>query len=432
MTETRNEPVEVPASADAPGRFERMKVEVVSGGTQRDTDPEAPEPMTMFLGIAAWIGLFVVLALVSPWTLVFVVGLVLSVILHEFGHFWTARRSGMKVTQFFVGFGPRVWSFHHNGVEYGLRALPLGGFVKIIGMTNMDEVAEEDEAVTYRQASYPKRMWVITAGSVMHMILAVGLITSVYAVWGQVRESGRVTIREVVADSPAQAAGFEGGDIVLSVDGTAVADRDAFTTILAAAQPGSTHEFVVQRDGSELSLSATLVQHPDVTDKVQGFLGVRSSSEERLPTGNVVDAFKDGTQDLFVGMGQAVVGVSKVINPVNVWGHLVGTNDDITSRPGTVVGAAKLSDDVGKYDGWAGMLGFLALVNLSIGVFNMFPLLPLDGGHAAIATYERLRSRKGRRYYADVAKLMPVAAICIMLLAFMFLTGLYLDTAGGG
>ena len=422
MTETRTEPT----------RFDRMKVEVVSGGTQREGDPEQPEPMTMVLGIAAWIGLFVVLAMVSPWTLVFVVGLVLSVILHEFGHFWTARRSGMKVTQFFVGFGPRVWSFHRNGIEYGLRALPLGGFVKIVGMTNMDEVDPADEDVTYRQGSYPKRMWVITAGSVMHLLLAVILITSVYAVWGQVRESGRVTIGEVVVDSPAADAGFEGGDIVLSVDGTAVADRDAFTELIGAAEPGTTHEFTVLRDGTELALSATLVQHPDVTDKVQGFLGVRSSSEERLPLNSVVEAFGEGTQDLFVGMGQAVVGVAKVINPVNVWGHLVGTNTDVTSRPGTVVGAAKLSDDVGRYDGWAGMLGFLALVNLSIGVFNMFPLLPLDGGHAAIATYERLRSRKGRRYYADVAKLMPVAAVCIMLLAFMFLTGLYLDTAGGG
>jgi membrane-associated protease RseP (regulator of RpoE activity) len=121
--------------------------------------------------------------------------------------------------------------------------------------------------------------------------------------------------------------------------------------------------------------------------------------------------------------------VVKVINPINVFGHLTGTNTDETSRPGTLVGAARLSDLFGRLDGWAGILTLLAIVNISVGVFNMFPLLPLDGGHAAIATYERLRSRRGRRYVADVTKMMPVVTATVVLLAFMFLTGLYLDIA---
>jgi len=140
-------------------------------------------------------------------------------------------------------------------------------------------------------------------------------------------------------------------------------------------------------------------------------------------------ALWEGPKDLVVGVGDTTVAIAKVINPVTVWGHLVGTNDDVMTRPGTIVGATSISSDVGDQDGWAGMLLFLAGVNLAVGVFNMFPLLPLDGGHAAIATYERLRSRKGKRYYADINKLMPVAAVCVALLAFMFLTGLYLDIA---
>jgi membrane-associated protease RseP (regulator of RpoE activity) len=136
-----------------------------------------------------------------------------------------------------------------------------------------------------------------------------------------------------------------------------------------------------------------------------------------------------GSRDLLTGVGQATVGVVKVINPVNVFGHLTGTNTDETSRPGTLIGAGKLSDDFGRYDGWAGLLTLLAIVNISVGVFNMFPLLPLDGGHAAIATYERLRSRRGVRYRADVSKMMPVVTATVVLLAFMFLTGLYLDIA---
>ena len=106
----------------------------------------------------------------------------------------------------------------------------------------------------------------------------------------------------------------------------------------------------------------------------------------------------------------------------------MGTNDDVTSRPSTIVGATQMSGDIGKYDGWAGVLSFIATINVSVGVVNLFPLLPLDGGHAAIATYERIRSRKGRRHFADINKLMPVAVMCLALIAFMFLTGLYLET----
>ena len=127
-------------------KFGRLANEVVSGGTQRPADPSASLGAAIGGGIA-WTALLVYLAFVSPWMLVFVIGLAVSIMLHELGHFWTARRSGMKATQFFLGFGPRVWSIHRNGVEYGLRAIPLGGFVKIVGMTNLDEVAERTAAL---------------------------------------------------------------------------------------------------------------------------------------------------------------------------------------------------------------------------------------------------------------------------------------------
>lgn len=421
-----------PDQATAPGRpsrFDRVKVEVVSGGTQAAVAPEQASRSTMIIGTGAWIALFIVLGIVSPWMVVFVLGLAISIMLHELGHFWTARKSGMKATQFFLGFGPRVWSTHRNGVEYGVRAIPLGGFVKIIGMTNVDEVAAEDEAVTYRQGSYARRMWVITAGSVMHMIIAVVLIVIVYGVWGQNREVGVVRLGAVVEGSPAAQAGLRVDDIIVTVDGTEVTRADEWRKQLAAAVPGSTMELGIIRDGEPMELVATLIQNPDF-EVARGYLGVSPYSSDRVQL-PVTEALTEGPKDLVTGVGQAITGVAKVINPVNVWGHLTGTNNDVTSRPGTIVGATKISDDVGEFDGWAGMLSLLAGLNVSVGVFNMFPLLPLDGGHAAIATYERVRSRRGKRYYADVNKLMPVAAACIMLLAFMFLTGLYLDIAKG-
>lgn len=413
-----------------PSRFDRMKVEVVSGGTQAPEEVPKATLQTTLLGALAWLTLFVLLFISSPWRLVFVVGLLISVMLHELGHYWTARKSGMKVTQYFIGFGPRLWSVTRDGVEYGVRAYPLGGFVKIIGMTNVDEVAPEDEPYTYRQGTYARRMWVITAGSVMHGIIALALVIGVYATAGQLGQSGKVSINAITADSPAQLAGMQAGDVLLSVDNTPVTkEADVADALTIGHKPGDQVELSILRDGQTLTLQATLAQNTNAPEGVvKAFLGIQYSSVSLVPM-SLGSAVVEGPKDLAVGIGQATVAIAKVINPVNVYGHLVGTNNDPATRPGTIVGATSVSSDVGDFDGWAGMLVFLANINLVLGVINMFPLLPLDGGHAAIATYERLRSRKGRRYYADVNKLMPVAAVCLALLAFMFLTGLYLDVA---
>ncbi len=411
-------------------RFDRMKVEVVSGGTQAPEEVPKATLQTTLLGALAWVALFVLLFISSPWRLVFVIGLLISVMLHELGHYWTARKSGMKVTQYFIGFGPRLWSVTRGGVEYGVRAYPLGGFVKIIGMTNVDEVAPEDEPYTYRQGTYARRMWVITAGSVMHAIIALALVIGVYATAGQLGQSGKVTINAITTESPAELAGMRAGDVLLSVDGASVTkEADVADALTIGHKPGDQVELSILRDGQPLILQATLAQNTNAPEGVvKAFLGIQYSSVSLVPM-SLGSAIVEGPKDLAVGIGQATVAIAKVINPVNVYGHLVGTNNDPATRPGTIVGATSVSSDVGKFDGWAGMLVFLANINLVLGVINMFPLLPLDGGHAAIATYERVRSRQGRRYYADVNKLMPVAAVCLALLAFMFLTGLYLDIA---
>lgn len=413
-------------------RYDRFRSEMAAGGSVTENAPEEkPTPVAMVLGLGAWAALFVVLGFVNPWILAFVVGVLVSVLLHEVGHFWTARRSGMRVTQFFMGFGPRVWSTHRNGVEYGLRAIPLGAFVRIIGMNSLDEVAPEDEASTYRQASFPRRLLVITAGSLMHLVIAIVTIVSVYAVAGRVEESGRVTIYGVSADTPAAAAGIQPGDIVTAVDGVPVTDAATFRSVLGGTAPGTTVELALRRGADVVSTTATLTQSEFAAEgEVRGFLGVSSDSIERVEQ-SVGSAFVDGPRDLVRGLGQATVGILKVLNPVNVFGHLVGTNDDPESRPTTLVGAARMSDDYGSADGWAGLLTLLAALNVSVGVFNMFPLLPLDGGHAAIAVYERLRERGGRRHFADVSRLMPLVTITVALLAFMFFTGLYLDTVAG-
>ncbi len=149
--------------------YERIRGEVVAGGALGEEDQPAG-------GRRAVIGLTIIavalaaLAFANIWSFVFVVGLLISIFLHEVGHFVTARRSGMKVTQFFMGMGPKIWSRRRGEIEYGVRAFPVGAFVRIIGMNNLDETAPEDEPRAYRNKPYPSKMLTITAGSVMHPI----------------------------------------------------------------------------------------------------------------------------------------------------------------------------------------------------------------------------------------------------------------------
>ncbi len=413
-------------------RIDRFKNEMAAGGSVTEvTVDDKPSPFMTIGVLGAWAVLLGALAWYRPWAFAFVIGVLISIYLHEVGHFVTARRSGMKVTQFFMGFGPRVWSTHRDGVEWGVRAIPLGAFVRIIGMNNLDDVPLEDEGYTYRQKSFPKRLLVISAGSIMHMIIAIVTIVGVYGFAGRVEEAGRVTVYAVTPDSPASSAGVQERDIIAAVDGTAITSAAQFRTTLGATAPGTTVTLDLLRGDQTVTTTATLVQSPNAaTGETRGFLGVASDSRERVDQ-SWLQAVTKGPKDLVTGVGQAIVGIGRVLNPVNVFGHLTGTNTDVTSRPTTLVGATRMSSDFGQSDGWAGLFSLLAALNVSVGVFNMFPLLPLDGGHAAIAIYERTRERNGKRYFADVSKLMPLVSITIALLGFMFFTGLYLDTVKG-
>ena len=162
----------------------------------------------------------------------------------------------------------------------------------------------------------------------------------------------------------------------------------------------------------------------------KAFLGVSSGTEVVWNNESIARAARDSIVDLGPTMWRSVGGVGKVLNPVNIVGHLTGSNNDLNTRPTTVVGISKLSASIGDAAGFGGLLLTLAAVNVFVGLLNMFPVLPFDGGHAAIATYERLRSRRGRPpYRADITKMIPVAMTMIAVLAMLFITGLYLDVA---
>ncbi|HEX6657221.1 MAG TPA: site-2 protease family protein [Ilumatobacter sp.] len=428
MTTDQQLPPPVP---DAPARRTgRLASEVMAGGSVVEKgDDDLVGGVRGLVGVIGVVALIGVLGLFNIWWLVFVVGVLIAIFLHELGHYMTARWTGMKATQFFIGFGPRLWSFRKGETEYGVRALPLGAFVRIIGMNNMDEVPPEDEPRTYRSKSYPRRMLVISAGSLMHMLIAIVLLFTVYAIDGEITPTDGVEVRQVLVASPAAAAGLRADDVVVAIGGEELQEPDDLGTIVQASRPGDTLAFAVVRDGARIIVPVVIDANDDQSSPLFGkpYVGVSSSQAFETIDHSVPAAAANAVLDIFPTSWEMTKGVVKVLNPVNIVTHLAGTNEDLETRPTTLVGVTSVSDDVGDSEGFVGILYLLAVLNVFVGVFNMFPLLPLDGGHAAIATYERLRERNGQRYHADVSKMMPFAMAVITMLMFLFVAGLYLD-----
>ena len=404
--------------------YERMRQEIVVGG---GVEEETNKPSTSRAILSAVVigALLVWLGLKNVWTLVFVIGLLASIFLHEVGHFVTARRTGMKATQFFMGFGPRLWSRHKGEVEYGFRAIPLGAFVRIIGMNGLDEVEPEDEQRAYRNKSFPRQLLVITAGSLMHLVIALALFIGVYAFAGRYDNTGTVAVvRAPEAGSPAALAGIREGDIVVALGADKVTTRTELVDAIVEQAPGSAVEVVIQRDGVEEVLTTTLASNP--MDANIAYLGIATSSTGYVKQ-SLVNSFWYGAGDVVRTAGNSVKGVVSALNPMNSVRALQDSGENLATRPTTVVGASQIGGKLGEDEGLKAVLLLLASVNVFVGVFNMFPLLPFDGGHAAIAAYERVRSRRGERYRADINKMIPLTTIVMGLMGFLLFVGLYLD-----
>ncbi|MGB3734745.1 MAG: RIP metalloprotease [Ilumatobacter sp.] len=423
----------VPAS-----RMDKFKGEIVAGGAAEEvSDDELADGWQGKVAMVAIAGLFVWLYTLNVWWFIFVVGLVISIFLHEAGHYMTAKWTGMKVTQFFMFMGPRLWSFRRGETEYGVRLIPLGAFVRIVGMHKMDpDVPEADEPRTYRQKSFPRRLLVISGGSLMHMIIAIGLLFIVYVGQGERTVVPEVYVGAAQVGLPAEQAGLRADDQILSVGGITVTNPTELGEAVRSFDPGDMVDIVVVRDDAQQSIPVGLAARTDVPEDNDAFgstyLGISSFNPIEFIDHSVPAAALNAVTDIVPTAWESTQGVVKALNPVNLITHVNGTNDDLATRPVTLVGVTGLSDDVGDSEGIFGVLWLLAVLNVFVGVFNMFPLLPLDGGHALIAVYERVREgMRGtkERYFADVERLMPFAmAVVIFLVMFMF-AGLYLDIA---
>jgi membrane-associated protease RseP (regulator of RpoE activity) len=363
------------------------------------------------------------------------------VMLHEAAHFAAAKWAGMKATEFFFGFGPRLWSVRKGETEYGIKAIPFGGYVKIIGMSNLERnIAPEDEPRTYRQASYPKRMVVALAGIATHFTMAFLLLVILLSAVGVPNyDKPSLTVGNLsrldTGPSPALDAGFKLGDRIVSVAGQTVSRWEDVPPIIRRS-PGQAIDFVVLRDGTPVNLTATPIALEGEGGATRGFIGVgpRPTVERMNPLAASGRAVTDIWQ-LGTGSLKALGAFFAPSSLRDYAGQLTNANnkDTVAGAGGeerfvSVVGVARIAGQAAE-SGIFNVIYLLVLLNIFIGVFNLVPLLPLDGGHVAIGTYERLRSRlkEGKRYHADVGKMMPVAAAVIVILVLIGVTSVYLD-----
>jgi membrane-associated protease RseP (regulator of RpoE activity) len=368
----------------------------------------------------------------------FTVALTVSVLLHEAGHLVTARRFGMKASKYFMGFGPTLWSFHRGETEYGVKAIPIGGFVKIEGMTSLDEIDAADEPRAFRNRPARHRAVVMAAGSSVQFVLAILLIYGVLLTLGTTRISenkvGEATCVPTAQScrpgdpSPAAAAGVRAGDRIVSFDGAQITSWRQFTKAVRKHGAGPA-ALVVERDGARLTLHPDLVEarrNKDTggagKDRV-GAIGLRIGVEtvEYGPVSAVGETF-DIIGSGFAGMYHTMT--TKIDDLSKIFGDQRDSEGFIS-----VVGAARISGDVvaaeqtSPTDRLRTFLLLVAMINIAVGVFNLLPLLPLDGGHLAVLGFEQARhgvrralGYRGPVRRVDFGKLLPATYVTVAVI----------------
>ncbi|MBQ1042332.1 site-2 protease family protein [Micromonospora sp. C32] len=384
----------------------------------------------------------------------FALAILISVSLHEAGHMLTAKAFGMKVTRYFVGFGPTLWSFKRGETEYGIKGIPLGGFCKIVGMTPQDDDVEpgDEKRAMWR---YPvwKRTIVMSAGSITHFALALIALWIIAITAGLPNpkfpstEDGFKAEPAVIAlapcvvvenaaracqaddpASPAEKAQLKDGDRITAVNGRPVSTWGDMLDVVRATPPGAA-TVTFERDGrsQETRVDLAAVQRPPLDDpkgaaSSVSALGValRPSTPPRVEYGPIAafGATADFTGTMAVQTAHAMQRIPQKVPAL--WSAITGSERDMDT-PISVVGATRLGGEAVENNAWLVFFMLFVSLNFFIGVFNLLPLLPLDGGHIAIAWFERARSwlyaRIGRRDpgRVDYLKLMPFTYAVILI-----------------
>ena len=373
--------------------------------------------------------------------LVFLVVIVASIMVHEAGHFFTARWFGMKVERFFFGFGPTLWSTRRDDTEYGIKALPAGAFVKIAGMNRYENIAPGDRDKAFFSKPAWQRAIVLAAGSLTHFVLAAVLLFAVMAIYELPRlEDGvPVTSNEIThvePRSPASAAGLRPGDRVVAVNDTPVESFDQVRE-LVVARPEQ-HVSVTFVRGTETRTVPVTLAARTVDGQRVGFIGL-ASQLVALERRSVAEAFTGvwvGEYSLPSQTARSLSGIGQAFTPDSIAAWLQQTDGDAprtTDGPVSLIGAAQVATALGRVGAFSSVLLLLAQLQIVIGTLNLLPLPPFDGGHLAVLAVEsvvnavrRTRGRAGD-WQVDPASLMPLTLAVLLILGLFALTAFYVD-----
>jgi RIP metalloprotease RseP len=518
----RYPPVPKPGGTWTNGDARFVREDAAEADGPRRSDEFEPQRSKLLPSILLLTLGVVVLKFFGWWGMFIIVGLLVSVTLHELGHFLTARQADMKVTEFFFGFGPRIFSWRRGEVEYGVKALPLGAYVRIIGMNDLEEVDPADEGRTYREKGYWARLRVVLAGPFMNFAIGFLVLIVLYMSFGVATNTGW-TVDKPQAGTAAAAAGFAHGDRLVSLDGKPISGWTEFGKEIQH-RAGDTLTVVVQRSGERVTLHPTVgwvlngtsatrlapLESGDTVTKVgvtatATFAAVREALRDAPKGQTAVEVLRDGGRyrttvptpvtlpadgdrgflgisatpkvarqgplqavhtagNQFAGLISGSVGaLGRFFSPSGLtrWTKYVVTDQGSSSSSSSkslpqltpigphtpaatsnqpvsasapennrilsLVGVLRLGSQAGGA-GAAVVLFLLALINIFLGLLNLVPLPPFDGGHAAVATYEAIREKlSGRPYRADMAKLIPVTYAVLALMGFIFVSSTYLD-----
>lgn len=371
--------------------------------------------------------------------LAFVVALLTSVMIHEAGHYLTAKRFGMKVTEFFLGFGQKIWSTQRGETEFGLKAIPAGGYCKIVGMSPREELSPADADRAFIKGTITQRLIVLGAGSFLHFVIGFVLLITLFAGVGitsvtnqvqKVSECVPQTSTEVCSasstPSPAKNAGVLAGDRLVKINGQSFKEwSDAVAVIRANA--GKQIEIVVDRNGDQIPLLITPATRM-VDGKAVGVLGVINEigTVRFNPIMATQKSITFGSDILQNSVTSLIQLPSKI---PDLLAQTFGARERDPEGLVGVVGVARVSGETastGKLTTNEKIATFILIVaslNIFVGMFNLLPLLPLDGGHMAVAIADGIRNfwakRRGLPKPApiDVERLTPITMIVFVLMA---------------
>lgn len=380
----------------------------------------------------------------------FIVAILTVVMIHEAGHFLVARAFDFKTTKFFVGFGPTLWSTHRGETEYGVKALPLGGFVKIVGMNPYEEVPEEDRSRSYPNKPRWQRALVLVAGSATHWVVAFALLLAGGAIIGDPTGEATTTVAQVTSTlegttTPAGETDLEPGDRITALDGTEVSSWEEVSSYIKS-HPEDEIELTIVRDGTERTVTTTVgtavfddsgsvVAYAPPGESLRptregettgGFFGISPEPEyRRLGLGDALGAAGSRTWQATYLSVTNIGGVLAIPFKASFWEALSGEGERTAGDgPVGLVGMSRVAGETIAAGQWLSFIDFIVLLVVFLGVMNLLPLPPLDGGHLAVLAWEKATGKA-----VDVRKLIPLAAVVIAFFLMLFFAVLYLDLA---